>query len=80
MRCTAYLSPTGGSRCLYQDQRVNQRRQGQLTWPANHGEERLHRLAVRCPESCQGFGCGVSEWGARAATVVQCRIKRKRTR
>lgn len=33
-----------------------------------------------CPESCQGFDCGVSEGGARAVTVVQCRINRKKIR
>lgn len=37
-------------------------------------------LQFSCPESCQGFGCGVSGRGARAATLKQCRINLKKTR
>lgn len=48
---------------------------------ANHRPRTARpRPTVWCPESCQGFDCGVSEWGSRAATFVRCRINRKKTR
>lgn len=81
----ACLSPVGSSHCLAiarNPQCVNLSRYSQLM-ESSQSQARGQiepPNSVWCPESCQGFDCGVSERGARAATVVQCRIKRKRTR
>lgn len=47
-------------------QRVNLSRWSQLTDSSqSQGEDGLNRLTVRCPESCQGFDCGVSDQGSK---------------
>lgn len=79
--CVAVLSPAGCALGAFTLAIVSVTRQSQLTENSQSQRKgRLNRLAVCCPESCQGFGCGVSVRGARAVTLVQCRIKRKKIR
>lgn len=79
--CGAVLSPAGCALGAFTLAIVSVMRQSQLTENSQSQRKgRLNRLAECCPESCQGFGCGVSVRGARAVTLVQCRIKRKKIR